>query len=515
MNCKYCGAALEDGVMECPACGKQLDETAEAETVAEETAQADGPVTEAVTEPAVDAEEAEVTEEAEGAEETEETEATGADAVKSCGRTEPCAGCEALSGCEQAGQYFADELAAQKKARRSGAKKIVLGVVAGVLVIAIVAAILVSALSGSKVMHTNEAGYTSYTATEDQLTDRTLNQVIATCGSRKLTNRELSFYYWQQYYSFANLYGAYLSYIMDPTLGLDEQMYNDDVTWQQQFLDVALQNFGHVAALVQEAAAEGFTLSAEDEEYLSTLAESFDAAAVNYGYESGDAFVQQQFGPAATLDGYAAFARDNMTASAYLQSLTEKLTYTEQDVSKYYDDHADEYVQQRVEKLDMPNIDIRHILITPDGQNEDGTYTDEAWQAAEQKAHALMQQWLTGDASEESFAELAVEHSADGSAQDGGLISGVYPGQMVDEFNDWCFDASRKVGDSGLVKTPFGYHLMYLSAIGEEIHWYTVAEADYLNEQAAAIENEIAEKYALKTKPEKAAVYDVLAASKE
>ena len=32
---------------------------------------------------------------------------------------------------------------------------------------------------------------------------------------------------------------------------------------------------------------------------------------------------------------------------------------------------------------------------------------------------------------------------------------------MVAEFNDWCFDSERKVGDHGIVKTTYGYHIMY------------------------------------------------------
>ena len=35
------------------------------------------------------------------------------------------------------------------------------------------------------------------------------------------------------------------------------------------------------------------------------------------------------------------------------------------------------------------------------------------------------------------------------------------------EFNDWCFDASRKTGDTAIVKTQYGYHIMYFVGYGE------------------------------------------------
>ena len=32
---------------------------------------------------------------------------------------------------------------------------------------------------------------------------------------------------------------------------------------------------------------------------------------------------------------------------------------------------------------------------------------------------------------------------------------------MVSAFNDWCFDSARKAGDTGIVETEYGYHVMY------------------------------------------------------
>lgn len=100
---------------------------------------------------------------------------------------------------------------------------------------------------------------------------------------------------------------------------------------------------------------------------------------------------------------------------------------------------------------------MRHILIVPEEKNDDGTYTDAAWTAAEQKAQSLLDEWKAGEHTEDSFAFLAAENSADtGSASNGGLYEEVYPGQMVDAFDAWCFDAARQPGDIGIVKTEYG-----------------------------------------------------------
>ena len=32
-------------------------------------------------------------------------------------------------------------------------------------------------------------------------------------------------------------------------------------------------------------------------------------------------------------------------------------------------------------------------------------------------------------------------------------------------FNDWCFDGSRTEGDKGIVRTPYGFHIMWFKGI--------------------------------------------------
>ena len=44
---------------------------------------------------------------------------------------------------------------------------------------------------------------------------------------------------------------------------------------------------------------------------------------------------------------------------------------------------------------------------------------------------------------------------------------------MVEIFDAWIFEEGRKAGDYGLVKTEFGYHLMYY--VGGDQAWYLYA----------------------------------------
>lgn len=127
---------------------------------------------------------------------------------------------------------------------------------------------------------------------------------------------------------------------------------------------------------------------------------------------------------------------------------------------------------------------VRHILFTKDvyGSDED----------AEAKAQEILASWQTGDATAESFGALAEEYSADsGSNTNGGLYENVLKGVMVTEFNDWIFDETKQAGDTGIVKTTNGYHVMYLDGDGDQAWKVTsenaLANTKYSEDSAAAL----------------------------
>ncbi len=117
---------------------------------------------------------------------------------------------------------------------------------------------------------------------------------------------------------------------------------------------------------------------------------------------------------------------------------------------------------------DYKTVNVRHILLKSDTTNDAEIKT---------KAEALLQKWKDGEATEDSFAKLATENTEDtGSAANGGLYENIYKGQMDTAFNDWCFNTAHKAGDTGIVKTSYGYHLMYFSGEGE-VYWKSKAES--------------------------------------
>lgn len=115
---------------------------------------------------------------------------------------------------------------------------------------------------------------------------------------------------------------------------------------------------------------------------------------------------------------------------------------------------------------------VRHILISfTDDTSSSSEATDEQKKAAKASAEEIYKQWQSGAKTEDSFAALAKEKSKDtGSAADGGLISGITANSnYVESFRNWATDSSRKAGDTGIIESEYGYHIMFYS--GKDYAW--------------------------------------------
>ncbi len=129
--------------------------------------------------------------------------------------------------------------------------------------------------------------------------------------------------------------------------------------------------------------------------------------------------------------------------------------------------------------LTYNTVNVRHILLTAETYGSD--------EAAKAKAEEILAQWQAGEATAESFGELAAQYTED-SARDG-LYENVMRGEMVDAFDAWMYEEGRKAGDAGVVKTDYGYHVMYLDGVGMTA-WHRevkdiLSQADYEEDYAA------------------------------
>ena len=47
---------------------------------------------------------------------------------------------------------------------------------------------------------------------------------------------------------------------------------------------------------------------------------------------------------------------------------------------------------------------------------------------------------------------------------------------MVSAFEDWCYADGRKSGDTGIVESTYGQHIMYFVDYGDTEYWHYACE---------------------------------------
>ena len=150
------------------------------------------------------------------------------------------------------------------------------------------------------------------------------------------------------------------------------------------------------------------------------------------------------------------------------------------------------YIVEAAHRDASETVDVRHILFKVDSEAEDQA---KAKADAKKKAEDALAEWQKGDKTEESFAALATEKTEDtGSQSTGGLYERVYKGQMVKAFENWCFDAARKAGDTGIVESDYGYHVMYFIQKNDEPLWKLKIRDALSSEDAKTYTDELLKK---------------------
>lgn len=452
MNCKFCNAELESEMIVCPICGKDNAEPAEVQ-------------------------------------ETEEP--------ASCEAVE-----EAVDCCEMEQPEMPDTSDGQEvetpvgepPKKRNG---LLITAVCGVLAVALLAALWYGTNGGwapkkggwvYNLLHNEITSKASYTVSAEEFETKA-DVVIATAGDKELTNEQLQVFFWSYFYDFLNYYSSYASYLgLDYTAPLDTQvcaLSEEGLTWQQYFLDQSLQAWHRYQSLVNKAEASGIELDAQIAEQLAAIPEQLETVAQEGGYASAEEMIQVEMGPGATIDAYMDYLTLYNFSNQFYGTEYETMMPTDAEIEAYFTENEAAYAESGLTK-DTKNVDVRHILLTPEGGTTDEsgvvTYSEEEWDACRTAAQEILDAWLAGDKTEESFAQLANEHSTDpGSNTNGGLYEGVSQGQMVEAFDAWCFDPVRQPGDNGLVQTNYGYHIMYY--VGGETLWYSYVREDMMAER--------------------------------
>lgn len=401
-----------------------------------------------------------------------------------------------------------EEQPAEKKAKWW---KIALAIACCVALLASLAVVILQGMGIDLRPRENNVSYKDSYYVTDKEAVKKADKVVAELGDRKLTNAELQIMYWMQIDEFLRYYGdTYFDY----TKPLNEQLVSEQsgLSWQQYFIEMSInmwQRYQILAILAENGKYESIN---KYRETLDQVYKDLDDMAKENDFENADAMIQKDMGAACTAEDYVRYLELRNVGMLFLSEKYEELEPDEKTIGEYFTEHEAEFKQSGITKESGSLVDVRHILVQLDDvkaeSNGKVNYTDDQWAQCMKNAEDLLDKWKSGEATEETFAELANANSKDGGSNtNGGLYQQVAKGTMVEAFDAWIFDASRTRGDTGIVKTEFGYHIMYFVDI--EAKWVTAAKTGYLSDRVDEMVAEGEKNYPISINFKKIALTDI------
>lgn len=191
------------------------------------------------------------------------------------------------------------------------------------------------------------------------------------------------------------------------------------------------------------------------------------------------------------------------------------------------------YIVMKTAQPELEEVEVysvRHILIMPDTAEdetedtaedetedtaedaeetedaaEDTAADEAAWEDAYAEAQSILEEYNNTDKTELDFAKLAEQYSEDTGSTSagqsgyyGGGYEGVQLGEMVSEFENWAVDESRRYGDVEIVKSEYGYHIMYFIFHGQQ-YLYNAQQDCFADAEQVSLDSvEIKEKSGFK-----------------
>lgn len=152
-----------------------------------------------------------------------------------------------------------------------------------------------------------------------------------------------------------------------------------------------------------------------------------------------------------------------VTAASFVNGQNMNLAIPISEVKSLYDEDSIELSVEEFYAEQHPLIEyeeyyvgIRAISIIPEIYD-----SPESWEKARSYAYSIYDEWVAGDATEDSLVKIMDKYGAN---QGGGQLYIIEPGDFVAEIDQWCFDRERQIGDIAIIENPYGYSICYFSS---------------------------------------------------
>ncbi len=275
--------------------------------------------------------------------------------------------------------------------------------------------------------------------------------------------------YQQNYYD--QMLGMTQSMNLDTSMGLsglDNQIYQDDMTWRDYLREAAKDDIRQERALLDYAAENNITLTDDEIAEIDAQMESLESNVLASNFKNLNQYFSLNYGNGVTAKVARQAALDGTLAQKVYTKKQDSLTWTDAELEEHY-----KSLNGSSDLFDYDYYEVSAKTVESPVTAEDGTEsvemtaTDESRQAAKATADAIAAAYQNGGLKEAAAEEPAQESAAPAAGSSDfravfaaavGLETGEADSQPVNRsgvsgsslpaaYADWLKDAARKAGD--------------------------------------------------------------------
>lgn len=188
---------------------------------------------------------------------------------------------------------------------------------------------------------------------------------------------------------------------------------------------------------------------------------------------------------------------------AYAQWLTDSsrkegdITVVEGDTDCYvlyyvgYDDNEYNVVSARVIPVNMEAVNSSDYPNTEEYQEA----YEESMKSAKTNADSIYEEWTSGEATEESFYQLAKAYGDNYSDDGYGLYKNINRNKYTEEIDEWLFDPARKAGDTAVIGSYNAYYILYFNEVRDVTYREYLIDSELRSADFKAWQEESVEGY--------------------
>ncbi|MBO4882834.1 MAG: hypothetical protein J5570_04930 [Lachnospiraceae bacterium] len=263
-----------------------------------------------------------------------------------------------------------------------------------------------------------------------------INETVCTIGGRDISRVEFDYNYNMVKNAYVKNYGSYLSYYGMDVNTIENEMYDNTLTFRDYFTKEAVERIKSTVALTAELEKEGYTcdITKDYEEYLEAMKEGAKEAELSLGE-----YYRESLGQYATQRRVEKYVKESFLIAHFSDDKQASFTPDDAAIDARYAEDADDY--------DL--FDYNLIRVAAELPTEPTELADEGAAVAEDGTYSPSEAEIEAAMKE---AKAKADEMEDTVFDDGDVHTGERAASVNYQVRNWLLDPSRKEGDTTVVE---------------------------------------------------------------